>query len=55
MNKLVKRKEENQISLWERIKNLYRAWLLKMAAENRKRFGQSRPDCCDLLNKKKGA
>ena len=42
------------MSIRDKIKAAYRAWLLKMADENRKNLGGSVPDCCNLLNKKKG-
>jgi len=43
------------MSIWRRIINTYKAWLLKMAAENQKQFNNSKPDCCSLLNEKKEA
>ena len=39
------------MSLWTRIKGFFGDYLDRMASENKKLFGDSRPDCCKLNGK----
>lgn len=40
------------MSLWNAVKRTLDAYLERLASENKKMFGDSRPDCCTLNAKK---
>lgn len=36
------------MTLWKRIKKAFNNYLEQLSAENKKMFGDGRPDCCKL-------
>ncbi|MDP7420455.1 MAG: LDCC motif putative metal-binding protein [bacterium] len=40
------------MNLWEKIKRALNTWLSGLARENKKQFGSSRLDCCNVKKEK---